>query len=152
MCLQLFFIYTKAASTFIKGKENLIAYLRKNLSTACAAPRPSAIAHTTRLCPRRASPAAKTPGTLVTLLLSSAAMLPLGAVANLNSSISHSSLPTKPIAKSTSCADTLAGSRADVRCKFREIIGFIQTGIGIIIHPMVNKIIEFRHQIMQRTA
>ena len=30
-----------------------------------AAPRPSLIAHTTRLCPRRMSPAAKTPGTLV---------------------------------------------------------------------------------------
>ena len=55
----------KTTSTSIKGKENLIAYSCKNLSTACAAPRPSAIAHTTRLCPRRASPAAKTPGTLV---------------------------------------------------------------------------------------
>ncbi|EFY05074.1 hypothetical protein HMPREF9443_00962 [Phascolarctobacterium succinatutens YIT 12067] len=39
-----------------------------------------------------------------------------------------------------------------MRCKFREIIGFIQTGIGIIIHPVINKIIKFRHQIVQRTA
>ncbi len=36
-------------------------YPRRYLSTASAALRPSAMAHTTRDCPRRASPAAKTP-------------------------------------------------------------------------------------------
>ena len=56
------------------------------------------------------------------------------------------------IVHQTCIAGTFAGSRADMRCKFREIIGFIQTGIGIIIHPVINKIIKFRHQIVQRTA
>lgn len=37
-------------------------YPRKYSSTAAAACRPSAIAHTTSDCPRRASPAANTPG------------------------------------------------------------------------------------------
>jgi hypothetical protein len=38
-------------------------YCCKYRPTASAAFRPSAIAHTTNDCPRRASPAAKTPGT-----------------------------------------------------------------------------------------
>jgi len=37
----------------------------KYRSISRAAPRPSLMAQTTRLCPRRMSPAAKTPGTLV---------------------------------------------------------------------------------------
>ena len=52
----------------------------------------------------------------------------------------------------TCIARALAGSRADMRGKLREIICFVQACISISIHAMINKVIELRHQVMQRTA
>ena len=49
-------------------------------------------------------------------------------------------------------AGSFTGSRTDVRGEFREIISFIQARIGEMIQPLINKVVKFRHQIMQRTA
>jgi hypothetical protein len=61
----------EAASDLPASQANMAAPVRgrvvapmRRLSMARAASRPSAIAQTTRDCPRRMSPAAKTPGTL----------------------------------------------------------------------------------------
>src|SRR5688572_20463724 len=69
-----------------------------------AAPRPSAMAHTTSDCPRRASPAANTPGTLVPYLSKSAFTFERASTSTLRSLSSACSGPRKPIASSTSCA------------------------------------------------
>ena len=50
----------------LKNSKSLGRAPRRNLSQAAAAPRPSLIAQTTRLWPRRQSPAANTPFRLVT--------------------------------------------------------------------------------------
>ena len=49
-------------------------------------------------------------------------------------------------------AGSFAGSGTDVRGEFREIIGFIQAGIGKMVQSLINEVVEFRHQVMQRTA
>jgi hypothetical protein len=74
------------------------------LSTAEAAARPSAIAQTISDWPRPASPATKTPETEV-MYAASRAMLPRSSRSTPSCSTSPGfSGPTKPIAKSTSCA------------------------------------------------
>src|SRR5579884_3787733 len=69
-----------------------------------AAPRPSLIAHTTRLWPRRMSPAANTPGTLVANRPYSALALLRGSFSTPSLSSSCGSGPRKPIASNTSWA------------------------------------------------
>ena len=64
--------HTTCSGALIPGAGRLVKPMRYS-STARAAPRPSLIAQTTRLWPRRQSPAAKTPSTLVANLPCSAA-------------------------------------------------------------------------------
>ena len=46
----------------------------------------------------------------------------------------------------------LAKRRADTGCEFREVIGLVQTFIGLLPGSHIDQIIPFRHQIVQRTT
>ena len=84
----------------------------RNLSHSRAAPRPSFIAQTTRLWPRRQSPAAKMPATLVVNWPCSALALERGSRSTPSCVNTASSGPRKPIASKTRSAfNTLIGTR-----------------------------------------
>ena len=36
--------------------------------------------------------------------------------------------------------------------ELREIIGFIQAGIGEVVHTTIDQIVKFRHQVVQGTT
>ena len=65
----------KSAQSAVKTLYGRSVEPMRNLSHSLAAPRPSLKAHTTRLWPRRQSPAANTPGMLVVYFSNSALML-----------------------------------------------------------------------------
>ena len=85
------------------GQGKSVEPIRKR-SHSRAAPRPSLKAQTTRLWPRRASPAANTPRMFVVYFWCSALTLERASRSTANCSSSGCSGPRKPIAKSTSCA------------------------------------------------
>eukprot|EP00982_Pelagococcus_subviridis_P002395 18522-Pelagococcus_subviridis.AAC.10 len=76
----------------------------RNRSTFAAAPRPSEMAQTTSDCPRRQSPAAKTPGTDVSNSPNSALKLERSSTSNPSFSARFCSGPKNPIARRTKSA------------------------------------------------
>src|SRR6185437_2652848 len=68
------------------------------------------MAQTISLCPRRQSPAVKTPGTLVAKRPCSARTFERASLCRPRASSSGRSGPVKPIASNTNCADMLLGT------------------------------------------
>ena len=47
---------------------------------------------------------------------------------------------------------SLTQCRADAGCKFREVVGFVQTLVSLLPCSHIDQIIPLRHQIVQRAT